>query len=179
MRTLTFLGFLKNYLKMLAGENTSSLTRLAELAETNYRLREPLVLFAIISCRTEYLKKVASGTEFMTECGDVLSKYDVGTITKAMAEKDEALPMEYHKVMTSYLRLVNKTDVDNRTKSVIRNKVIKLQSKSGLSNYRIYKDLGLNGGNINAWLRNGDCDKISLAKAYAVLDYTQNYNTFR
>ena len=42
------------------------------------------------------------------------------------------------------------------------------------SNYRIYTDLHLNPGNLNAWLKHGDCGKVSLKTARSVLRYAES-----
>ena len=55
-----------------------------------------------------------------------------------------------------------------------RQKVKRLQAKSGLSNYRIYTDLKLNPGNLNAWLKHGNCDKVSLETARQTLRYMEH-----
>lgn len=47
--------------------------------------------------------------------------------------------------------------------------------KSGVSNYRIYTDLKLNPGNLNAWLKHGDSSKVSLYTARKTLQYMENY----
>ena len=49
----------------------------------------------------------------------------------------------------------------------------KLQKEKNISNYRIYKDLELNPGNINAYLKHGDPSKLSLATARKTLDYLE------
>lgn len=60
------------------------------------------------------------------------------------------------------------------TKELVRKKVKRLQTSGNISNYRIYADLGLNPGNINAWLKLGECGKVSLNTARKVLSYVEN-----
>jgi hypothetical protein len=52
-------------------------------------------------------------------------------------------------------------------------KVNDYKKLKNITNYRIYTDLKLNHGNINSWLKNGDCDKVSLETARRVLKYTE------
>ncbi len=51
------------------------------------------------------------------------------------------------------------------------NIVYEYKKLKNISNYRINTNLGLNHGNINAWLKNGECDKLSLETAGKVLRY--------
>lgn len=60
---LTFKGFLKQYCQELAGEETTSLKRLAERAASDVpRVAEPLLLFAAKQDKTDYLKRLSAGT---------------------------------------------------------------------------------------------------------------------
>ena len=48
MRELTFVGFLSRYVRELSMSGTNSISKLArEAATNNYRLREPLLLYAL------------------------------------------------------------------------------------------------------------------------------------
>ena len=50
MRELTFVGFLSRYVRELSMSGTNSISKLArEAATNNYRLREPLLLYALFS----------------------------------------------------------------------------------------------------------------------------------
>ena len=50
--------------------------------------------------------------------------------------------------------------------------VIDLQKKK-LSNYRLYTDLKLNPGNVNAWLKHNDSSKMSLDCARKIYQYAK------
>ncbi|NCB52171.1 MAG: hypothetical protein EOM54_09860 [Clostridia bacterium] len=84
------------------------------------------------------------------------------------------MPEEYKKVWRSYLNKKNRLQNDNHTKDLMRNKVVKLQKAKGVSNYRLYADLGLNPGNFNAWLKYGDPNKVSLDTARRTVKYLEN-----
>ena len=85
------------------------------------------------------------------------------------------IPFEYHKVWKSYQSRKNRAQVDDHTKELMRQKVKRLQEKNGVTNYRIYTDLKLNPGNLNAWLKQGDSDKVSLETARRTLRYVEAY----
>ena len=57
---------------------------------------------------------------------------------------------------------------------MIRQRILSMQKEKGVSNYRIYKTLGLNPGNINDWLKNGAGEKVSLTTAREALEHVQN-----
>ena len=49
-----------------------------------------------------------------------------------------------------------------------------MRKEKGVSNYRIYKTLGLNPGNVNDWLKTGAGEKISLTTARKAFAYVQS-----
>jgi hypothetical protein len=53
--------------------------------------------------------------------------------------------------------------------------VLKLQGSTGVTNYRLYADLGLNHGNMNAWLKSGDPKKVSLDVARRAVEYLEKH----
>ena len=58
MRELTLTGFLSRYVRELSLYGTNAISGLArEAAEENYRLREPLVLYALFTDRIPLLRK--------------------------------------------------------------------------------------------------------------------------
>ena len=91
----------------------------------------------------------------------------------ALREQCERLPDGYHKVWRSYLSVKNRVHTDADTKELMRKKLLRLQEKNGVSNYRIYTDLQLNPGNVNAWLKHGKSEKVSLNNARMMLRYVE------
>lgn len=51
----------------------------------------------------------------------------------------------------------------------------RLQKKKNCSNYRLYKDLKLNPGNVNSWLKHGDGSKVSYQTAQQIITYVMQY----
>ena len=172
MRELTFSGFLKSYVGFLSANGTHSIARLSqEAAETNPRLREPLLLYALWTNKAEVLRRsiVKYGLQ---EYYDSLLDLDQKQVELLLCEG--VMPAEYQKVWNSYQRRHYRYATDNDTKALMRNKILSLQEKKQLSNYRIYTDLHLNPGNLNAWLKHGDCGKVSLKTARSVLRYAES-----
>ena len=173
VRELTFKGFLTQYVKNLSKQNTNSLYKLASEAGTNNpRLAEPLLLYALFSGKQVLLLRATKDTELHKNYLSIL-QYSADTMLKLLEGNSEKLNANYHKVWNSFLHCRNRLESDNHTKELIRQKVKRLQEKSGLSNYRIYTDLKLNPGNLNAWLKHGNCAKVSLETARQTLRYVE------
>jgi len=95
----------------------------------------------------------------------------------ALINDDPALGAEYRKVYKSYLSVRDKKKNENQTKALMRGKILRLQNEAGVSDYRIYKDLNLNQGNLHAYLKHGDCSKVSLDTARKTVDYLESLDT--
>ena len=54
-------------------------------------------------------------------------------------------------------------------------KICFTRKSKNMSNYRIYKELNLNPGNANAFLKYGDVSKVSLDTARKILAFVNKY----
>ena len=176
MRELTFKGFLARYVKQLSKSNTNSLYKLAkEASNDNARLREPLLLFALCSDKQTVLLQATKDENLLAEYQKMISLYTASHMMQMLEERDSMLPNGYHKVWSSYQVQKNRGKSDDHTKELIRQKIKGLQEEHGVSNYRIYTDLKLNPGNVNAWLKHGEADKVSLETTRTILRYVERY----
>lgn len=176
MRELTFRGFLAQYVRQLSEQETNSLFKLAAQAgSSNPRLREPLFLYAVYSQKQDVLLQATKEPELYTEYHRLVSLYTADEMTQLLEQVSPLLPAEYHKVWRSYQSRKNRGQADDHTKELMRQKVKRLQEKYSVTNYRIYTDLKLNPGNLNAWLKHGDSDKVSLETARRTLRYVEAY----
>lgn len=175
MRKLTFKGFLTQYVRQLSEQKTNGLYKLAaEAGSSNPRLREPLFLYATYSQKQKVLLRATKNLALYAEYDRLASQYKADRMTELLEQTSELLPAEYHKVWRSYQSQKNRGKADNHTKELMRKKIRGLQERTGVSTYRIYTDLKLNPGNLNAWLKHGDSDKVSLDTARRVLRYMQS-----
>lgn len=175
MRELTFKGFLTQYVRQLSKQDTNSLYKLAvEAGSGNPRLREPLFLYALYTQKVETLLRAAKNTSLYSEYYQMATLYTPERMTELLREKSVQVPAEYQKVWGSYRSQKNKSLADNHTKELMRQKVKRLQEKKGVTNYRIYTDLKLNPGNLNAWLKDGNSEKVSLETARMALRYVES-----
>ena len=176
MRALTFSGFLAQYVKQLAAEETNSLYKLAaEAGSNNPRLREPLLLYAVYTQKEKVLLQATKEPNLRMEYQRMVTLYSADMMTELFEQVSPKLPAEYHKVWRSYQNRRNRGQADEHTKELMRQKVKRLQTQKGVTNYRIYTDLKLNPGNLNAWLKHGDAEKVSLETARRTLRYVENH----
>jgi len=174
VRELTFRGFLTQYVRQLSKADTNSIFKLTrEATGGNPRLKAPLLLYALYTGKQDILLRAAKETPLFESFSTVLGQYNEETITQLLGSRSPLLPEEYHKVWKSYLSLKNKGAADDHTKELMRQKVLRLQAQKGVTNYRIYTDLKLNPGNLNAWLKHGYSDKVSLETARSTLRYVE------
>ena len=104
----------------------------------------------------------------------ILFQYSKDEMEHALQDASSSLPEEYKKVWRSYTSQRDRSKSDDHTKELMRKKVLRLQELGKVTNYRIYKELGLNPGNVNAWLKHGTSDKVSLDTARKVLRFVEN-----
>lgn len=171
MRELTFRGFLREYVKELSFCNSANISKLANEIPTNPRLREPVFLYSIFTDKQELLAQELDNDR---EYKELVNNYQKDDLITLLSESRNNLSIEYIKVWKSFLTKKNKPQNDYHTKQLILKRVIDDKKHKMISNYRIYTDLNLNHGNINAWLKNGECAKVSLETARKILKYTQD-----
>jgi hypothetical protein len=174
MRRLTFNGFLERYVRALSMNATNSLYKLVREVPTNHRLREPLLLYALSSGKTNVLLRASAGTELHAQYSKIVANYSWNDMINALEAKDESLDRNYHKAYRSYISRRDALETDNDTKTLMHSKIKRLQNSKRVSNYRIYKDLGLNHGNANAFLKCGDVSKVSLDTARSMVTYLES-----
>ena len=165
MRQLSFQGFIRSYVRSLSFCDSTNIRKLAaEAASDNPRLREPLLLYADSVRRTALLR--SAHKELSAYYGPLLERDD---LTELLSRGE--LPPEYGKVWATYLSLRDRPAAAAQTKEWMRRKLLRIASEKGITNYRIYTDLHLNPGNVNAWLKHGAGEKVSLDTARRMLEY--------
>lgn len=171
---LTFKGFLKLYCAELSQEKTSSLAKLGKHAANEApRVAEPLFLLALSEGKTPYLLSLCKSTWMEKEFNTLArSSEKFGEDAEAFAQSPYA-PDRYRKVFEAYNAKLHSADAERRISFLLRNKILAELEKSGRSIYQLCKDLGLNKGNVYAYLNKGDSSKVSKKTAYRMLEYAQ------
>ena len=173
MRRLTFQGFLESYVKYLAAEETVDLTRLASLLPREPRLAEPLVLWAAVTGRGARLAELLGDKPLASEVRAVQQLAEKGRLEKTLSAAGPELRPEYAKAWRSYVSRRDAASRDARLKLEARQRVLALETEKGVSRYRMAKDLGLNPGNLNAFLVQADARRLSLDKALRLVRYLE------
>ena len=172
MRRLTFAGYLKSYVPSLAGVNSQAMSRLADRMQQRPRLVEPLLLLATVTNRTDELARhLDNRPNLLAELhllGELASEDELET---ALANEDPRLRPEYTKAWRSYVARRDAGERDARLKQVARERVLEMEATKGVTRYRMAKDLGLNPGNLHAFLSQGNMSKLALERAYELVDY--------
>ena len=179
MRKLTFEGFLKQYVAELAGVQTASVHKLADCLNENPRLKEPLFLYALAYDKVDLLLRYTVTSAVSAEYEQLSNLYSRAQMLLLLENQSLELPEGYLKVWRSYCSVRDAALADNDTKELIHRRVVEIQQKKHLTNYRIYADLKLNPGNVNAWLKHNDSSKMSLDCARQIYKYAKSYQAAR
>ncbi len=174
MRQLTFSGYLESYVQYLAGLQTVALPRLVAAAVSNPRVVEPLLLWATTTGRAERLAGLlADRPQLRAELATLQSIGDHGRLESALATEDSVLRPEYWKAWHSYVVRRDSHARDTQLKLEARKRALSLEATRNVSRYRMAKDLGLNQGNLHAFLGQGNPSKLSLDHAFALVSYLE------
>lgn len=169
---LTFLGFLRQYVKELSGEKTLSIKKLVACCDSFPKLREPLFLYTVFSGQLQTLRNAlqAEPNEPLQQLCDSFG--DVVTL-EMLQQKNEILPERMYRVRASYVSVRDHTTTENHLKEQIRQKVLSSVSNKKVSVCRICKDLELSQSNVSLWLNHGNPNAIRYENAERVLDYLE------
>lgn len=164
MRELGFNGYLEQYLKDISGDVSLSVSKLVKKAKKNYRIVDPLILYCALTDKRELFNKRSK------------NKYKelIDSLTVDNFLSDEYQNYNFSKIWDSYQHRVNVMDYNNVIKSRIRVNILKTMQEKGITNYRVYTDLKLNPGNINAFLTNADTSKASLDLVKRIYNYVNS-----
>ena len=172
MRQLTFAGYLKSYVPALAEERTQAVSRLVRAARTNPRVVAPLLLLAATTNRSEELaRRLADRPDLLAELSLLARLAEKDELEAALAAEDPRLRAEYTKAWRSFVARRDAAARDARLKQVARERVLALESQKHVTRYRMAKDLGLNPGNLHAFLTQGNVSKLSLEHAHELVEY--------
>lgn len=163
MRVLTFKGYLQQQLRELSDCDSKSLYKFARLAEGNARLRDVLCLFLTWYVDEKLKKQLCKKFPYLSKGCNRLQ----GVIPDQL---DDSLS-EYKTIYENYLNQKNKKQNEDKVKALMQKKIVEVQREKGITNYRIYKALNLNPGNVNSFLKNGDTGKVGLNTARRMLKY--------
>lgn len=163
MRVLTFKGYLQQQLCELSDCDSKSLYKFARSAESNARLRDVLCLYLNYYVEEKLKNQLCKKFPYLSKGCDRLQEFSPD-------RPDDSLS-EYKTIYENYLNQKNKKQNEDKVKALMQKKIVEMQKEKGITNYRIYKALNLNPGNVNAFLKNGDTGKVGLNTARRMLKY--------
>jgi len=160
---LTLRGFLRGYLKHLSGMGTLDIRRLAAaMLDGRSRLAEPLYLHAALCGQTGRLMGAVAGGWAADEYAGLVERYRTeDELLAALAGDAEEMPVRYRKLYKSYAFFRDRAKNDRAFCLNMRDAISRMLAEQGLSRYRVCRDLGLNAGNVNTYLKNGDARAVS------------------
>lgn len=164
MNKILFHNYLKKYLSMVADKKTVSVSYLYLESKHNKRIIDPLILYCVFNNKTEILNKYTDKYIHLYK-----------KIRSANYDYEEFKDFSFAKIYDSFLHEINRNNYDNDTKSKMHKNIVNIKKEKGISNYRIYTDLKLNPGNVNAYIKNNDVTKLSLSTAKIIVNYLYNY----
>lgn len=174
MRRLTFTGFLESYVRALAGGKTLSLSKLAELSASEPRLVEPMLLWAATTDRADRLSGLLADREdLQRELAALVVLERSGSLQHMLTAEDSGLRPEYSKVWRSYVVRRDAAARDAELRLEVRKRILELEAQKNVTRYRMAKDLGLNPGNLHAFLSQGNPTKLSLDRVAELLQYLE------
>lgn len=161
MRELSFKGYLQQQLCELSNYDSKSLYKFARLAESNARLKNTLCLYLNYFVDEKLKNQLCKNFSYLKEDCDRID---------GVAVEDLSLS-EYKTIYENYLNYKNRKQNEDKIKLLMQKRIVEVQEEKGITNYRIYKELNLNPGNVNAFLKNGDTGKVGLDTARKMLAY--------
>lgn len=168
---LTFRGFLRSYCRELTGLETDNLSKLCRaVAGDSPAAAEALMLFAAVLGKASYLVSLSKGTWLEKGYREVLPRLENPTCVEAFLQS-EAAPQRYKKVWNAFAEKKEGVLADRRVSSLMRDRALEGILAKEISVYRLCEDLGLNKGNVYAYLNKGDCSKVSRATARKIMEY--------
>jgi hypothetical protein len=178
MRRPVFSRWIKKQVQEIAGERTLNLRKLVAAAQKDKpRLIEPLLLYAITAGYEDRLISLIYQDEIRESYNSVLAILEGIELEDVVlsGQLDSSLPREYNKFLISYRVSFNRPETARDSKRMRWERSRALQLEKGISTADIYRALGLNAGNVNAYMKYGDTDKVSLENATDIMNYLYRY----
>ena len=158
MRELTFKGYLLFQLKELSGSNA--------------RLQDALTMYLVLYTKEDLKNRLIKKYSYLKTACNQLSGLEENNI-------NDFLNLErlshYRTIYQNYIYEKDKKVLENKLKQMMYQKICFTRKSKNMSNYRIYKELNLNPGNANAFLKYGDVSKVSLDTARKILAFVNKY----
>lgn len=170
---MTFKGFLRAYCRELTGLSTDSLRKLLQVVLGDAPAAAEVVMaFAAAQGKEGYLAELARGTRLEDEYARAAREIEgAGGIEPYVQSKGAS--ERYRKVWHAYRTKREAVVNDRRVVALMGEKLRALMEEKNVTAYRLCKELGLNKGNVYAFLHKGDASKVSRRTARRILNYVE------
>lgn len=178
---LTFRGWLLSYCQELTGLKTTSVKKFASaVCEDAPHASAAVFLWAVEVGRVGELMERTSDP-------DLLGEWEaLATICSDAPAGSEAfvrscygdIPVRYRKVIDAFDSIAEERANDERVKALMAERTLDALARAGRTRYSLCRDLGLNEGNVYAWLA-GDPAKVSRATARRAWRYAESLDAAR
>ena len=158
MNNLTLIGYLKKQIKN-NGCGSLSISKLSSYSLEHNELLHHIALYAYL---TDKIHLCGKNEALCMECMKIKNNENYIRDCK-----------EYAGIYDAYKEEIGEFKKEDEFKAKIRKRILELQKEKSISNYRIYTDLGLNPGNVNSFLKNGDYRKLSLNIVRRIWKYVE------
>lgn len=172
MRPKQFLNFLNDYVNSLSEHSTLNLKVLEHEVKHNARLKEVASFLLLFSgAKQDILKNNKEDLPVLFNMYQTTQKQYPGVLLDDLALYTQKL--DGYDPLRKLYSAYQSTEYFSRKKrkALLRDRVLLLKEQLNLSNYRLYKDLGLNHGNTNDFLKNNKLEKLSLHNVTRMLSY--------
>lgn len=171
---LTFKGFLRDYCHELTGLRTDSLKKLVAAAATDApAAAEAVMLFAAIQGKATYLAHLSENAWVTQDYSEQARILDATTDLEAYLASG-GTPLRYGKAWNAYLAKRDAIHADRRIIALMRQKTNAALQATGMTVYRLCKDLDLDLGSAYAYLHAGDTSKVSKDTARRIMDHARD-----
>ncbi len=169
MRILTLTGFLKSELVKRSGCGSPSVHKIKKELSVNPGIKPYFMLYTALTLTED------KAEFFFRKDIDLKQEY-IKTFKGLNIEKSLSfglLPKEYCDIYKSFVRKKDRSSETEKKKRLLE-RIKMIQREKNITNYNIYSALGLNMGNTNDFLSNGNLNKISIKNAEKILNYVKN-----
>ncbi len=167
LRELTFRGYLQQQLCELSGCNSKSLYKFGGLAKNNARLRNVLCLYLSFYVQDKLKNQLCKKYSYLAKACKSLDGMEPEQLGDDLSE--------YQTIYNNYLAGKNHKAFEDKIKTLMQKRIVEVQAEKSITNYRIYKVLKLNPGNVNAFLKHGDVTKMGLNTVRRILAFVNDY----
>ena len=102
-------------------------------------------------------------------------QYDAETLEAALESGAHGFTVGVNRLYRNYRILSRQIYQRQLTVSDLRDEILRIKQEKQITNYRIFKTLGMNPGNINKWLKYGTYGTVSEKTARRILAYVDSY----